>query len=72
MLLSIVSKMSKEGRLSKTDRGKLKDLILDSNPKLLQILHEYETSGNQQKLYSDFIKLAKSTSAATAGTQIIL
>lgn len=61
MLLSIVSKMSKEGRLSKTDRGKLKDLILDSNPKLLQILHEYEGSGNQQKLYADFIKLAKST-----------
>lgn len=61
MLLSIVSKMSKEGRLSKADRGKLKDLILDSNPKLLQILHEYETSGNQQKLYSDFIKLAKNT-----------
>ena len=61
MLLSIVSKMSKEGRLSKTDRGKLKDLILDSNPKLLQALHEYEARGNQPKLYSDFIKLAKST-----------
>ena len=66
MLLSIVSKMSKEGKLSKTDRGKLKDLILDSNPKLFQILHEYEASGNQQKLYSDFIKLAKNTSAGGA------
>ena len=64
MLLSIVSKMSKEGRLSKTDRGKLKDLILDSNPKILQILHEYEVGGNQQKLYSDFIKLAKSTTSS--------
>lgn len=62
LLLSIVSKMCKERRLTKTDRGKLKDLILDSNPKLLQILHEYETSGDQQRLYSDFIKLAKSPS----------
>jgi len=62
MLLSIVSKMSKEGKLSRTDRGKLKDLILDSNPKIYQILHEYETTENQQKLYSDFIKLAKNTS----------
>jgi hypothetical protein len=58
MLLAIVSRMLKEGLLSDEQKGKLKDLILDEDPKMLQCLQQYEMDGNRKVLYSSFLKLA--------------
>lgn len=58
MLLAIVSRMLKEGLLSPEQKGKLKDLILDEDPKMLQCLQQYEMDGNRKVLYSSFLKLA--------------
>jgi hypothetical protein len=58
MLLAIVSRMLKEGLLSPELKGRLKDLILDEDPKMLQCLQQYEMDGNRKLLYSSFLKLA--------------
>jgi len=58
MLLAIVSRMLKEGLLSPELKGRLKDLILDEDPKMLQCLQQYEMDGNRKILYSSFLKLA--------------
>lgn len=58
MLLAIVSRMLKEGLLSPEQKGKLKDLILDEDSKMLQCLQQYEMDGNRKVLYSSFLKLA--------------
>lgn len=54
MLFAVVSKMSKEGALNSAQRGVLKDLILESDARLLEHLQEYETGGNRDKLYYSF------------------
>lgn len=59
MLLAIISRMFKEGRLDNSSKGRLKDLILDENPSLLSSLQAYETDGDRRKLYSSFVKLAQ-------------
>ena len=58
MLLAIVSRMLKEGLLNPQQKGKLKDLILDEDAKMLQCLQQYEMDGNRKLLYSTFLKLA--------------
>eukprot|EP00358_Blepharisma_japonicum_P004414 CAMPEP_0202949042 /NCGR_PEP_ID=MMETSP1395-20130829/14887_1 /ASSEMBLY_ACC=CAM_ASM_000871 /TAXON_ID=5961 /ORGANISM="Blepharisma japonicum, Strain Stock R1072" /LENGTH=216 /DNA_ID=CAMNT_0049651701 /DNA_START=51 /DNA_END=698 /DNA_ORIENTATION=+ len=58
MLLAIVSRMLKEGLLNTQQRGNLKNLILDENPKLLQCLQQYEMDGDRRQLYSSFLKLS--------------
>ena len=58
MLLAIVSRMLKEGLLSPELKGRLKDLILEEDPKMLQCLQQYEMDGNRKVLYSSFLKLA--------------
>ena len=58
MLLAIVSRMLKEGLLNTQQKGKLKDLILDEDTKMLQCLQQYEMDGNRKLLYSTFLKLA--------------
>lgn len=58
MLFAVVSKMSKEGALNSKQRGVLKDLILESDSRLLQMLQEYESGGNRDKLYDSFQQVA--------------
>ena len=58
MLFAIVSKMSKEGIVNRTQRGKLKDLILDYDSRMLAFLHQCEIDGDRQKLYSNFVQLS--------------
>jgi hypothetical protein len=60
MLFAVVSKMSKEGLLNEGQRGVLKDLILDYDQRLLQCLQEYETGGDRDRLYFNFLTLANS------------
>lgn len=60
MLLAIVSKMSKEGVLDCEQRGILKDLILDYDPRVMRCLQEYETGGNRDKLYENLLSLSLS------------
>ena len=55
MLFAVVSKMSKEGLLSAKQRGILKDLILEYDPRLLTGLQEYDRAGNKEKLYYNFL-----------------
>ncbi len=50
--------MSKEGLLNEAQRGVLKDLILDYDQRLLQCLQEYETGGDREKLYFNFLQQA--------------
>jgi hypothetical protein len=54
-LLSIVSKMYMENYINESQRGLLKEFIMDHDERLLQILHDYEISGDSVKLY-DCIK----------------
>ena len=61
MLFAVVSKMSKEGLLTETQRGVLKDLILDYDQRLLACLQEYETGGDREKLYYNFLQVANSS-----------
>jgi len=58
MLFAVVSKMSKEGVLSAKERGVLKDLILDYDSRLISSLSEYESGGNKNKLYYNFLQVA--------------
>jgi hypothetical protein len=58
MLLAIVSRMLKEGLLNPEQKGKLKDLILEGDAKMMQCLQQYEMDGNRRLLYSSFLKLA--------------
>ncbi|OMJ75932.1 hypothetical protein SteCoe_24828 [Stentor coeruleus] len=58
MLLAIVSRMLKEGLLNPEQKGKLKDLILEGDTKMMQYLQQYEMDGNRRLLYSSFLKLA--------------
>ena len=50
--------MSKEGVINKQQRGVLKDMILDYDTKLLASLADYESTGDQEKLYYNFLQLA--------------
>jgi hypothetical protein len=57
-LLSIISKMFIENYINEKQRGTLKELIMDHDERLLQILHDYEISGNCKKLYDDIKDLS--------------
>lgn len=52
MLFAIVSKMSKEGDIDEIQRGVLKDLILDNDPRIMVCLANYEADGQRDRLYS--------------------
>lgn len=58
MMLSIVSRMLKENLLNSVQRGRLKDLILDADEGLVQVLYQYEMDGDRSKLYTSFLKLS--------------
>lgn len=58
MLLAIVSKMFKEGLLNKNQRGVLKDLIIDNDQRILNLLKQYEADGDRNVLYKNFLSLA--------------
>ena len=60
MLFAIVSKMSKEGVVNDKQRGILKDLILEHDPRMLGCLANYEAQGDRDKLYGHFIEIANS------------
>ena len=45
MLFAIVSKMSKEGDINETQRGVLKDLILENDNRIMTCLANYEADG---------------------------
>jgi len=60
MLLAIVSRMSKEGLLTSQQKGILKDLIIEDDPRLLQYLKQYEIDGNRKQLYQKCLHLATS------------
>lgn len=57
ILLAIVSNMHKEKAINLDQRGKLKDLILDSDPRLHAALNEYYIDGNRNLLYRNLIRL---------------
>jgi hypothetical protein len=57
-LLSIISKMFLENYINEKQRGLLKELIMDHDESLLNILHEYEVGGNCIKLYECIKNLA--------------
>jgi len=58
MLLAIVSKMSKEGLLNAQQKGVLKDLIIEDDPRIMQCLKQYEVDGNRKSLYKNCLHLA--------------
>ena len=58
-LLSIVSKMFLEYYINEEQRGLLKELIMDYDDKLMQILNEYEISGDCIRLYECIINLTQ-------------
>ena len=60
MLLAIVSKMSKEELLNKEQRGVLKDLIIENDPRILNCLRQYELDGDRKNLYKNCLNLAAS------------
>lgn len=57
MLLAIVSRMYKEKVVNLDQRGKLKDLIIDSDPRLNAPLNDYYLDGNRNNLYRNLISL---------------
>ena len=57
MLLSIVSKLFKEKFISLEQRGILKELILDKDHNLLNILTTYENTRNYKNLCESITKL---------------
>lgn len=61
MLLAIVSKMSKEKLLNPSQRGILKDLIIENDPRILQCLRQYELDGDRKNLYKNYLNLAANT-----------
>lgn len=58
--LSIISKMFNENYINDHQRGILKDMIMDHNPQLYNILEEYEIDGDSKKMYDNIIVLANS------------
>jgi len=62
MLFAIVSKMSKEGALNETQRGVLKDLILEQDGRIMSSLAIYEQEGDRDKLYSSMREIANQAS----------
>eukprot|EP00743_Colponemidia_sp_Colp-15_P006566 GILK01007074.1.p1 GENE.GILK01007074.1~~GILK01007074.1.p1 ORF type:complete len:395 (-),score=45.81 GILK01007074.1:158-1309(-) len=57
LLLAVVSRMFKEGLLDTTQRGHLKELILERDSRVLQCLREYEADGDRTKLFSTLQRL---------------
>jgi hypothetical protein len=57
MLLSIASKLYKEKFITIEQRGVLKELILDQDPNLLNILTTYENTRNYKILCESITKL---------------
>lgn len=57
ILLAIVSRMHKEKVIDLDQRGRLKDLILDSDPRLHQALNDYYIDNNRTNLYRNLINL---------------
>jgi len=58
MLLAIVSKMAKEGIINHQQRGLLKDLIIETDSRIINCLRQYELDGDRKKLYKDCLNLA--------------
>ena len=58
MLFAIVSKMNKEGDIDELQRGILKDLILEHDPRILNCLDQYEADGQRDKLYTVMTEIA--------------
>jgi len=50
--------MNKEGDIDELQRGILKDLILEHDPRILNCLDQYETDGLRDKLYSVMTEIA--------------
>lgn len=60
--LSIVSKMFNDKYINEYQRGLLKEMIMDQNQDLDNILDEYEMDADSKKLYENIIALADSYS----------
>lgn len=58
-LLSIVSKMFSDCYIDENQRGLLKEMIMDYDDNLMQILSDYEVSGDSNRLYECIIRLTK-------------
>ena len=50
--------MNKEGDIDELQRGILKDLILEHDPRILRCLDEYDADGQREKLYAAMTKIA--------------
>ena len=61
MLFAIVSKMNKEGDIDELQRGILKDLILEHDPRIMNCLAQYEADGMRERLYSVMTEIANQT-----------
>lgn len=58
--LSIISKMFNDNYIDENQRGLLKEMIMDQNQYLDNILDEYEIDADSNKLYENIIALADS------------
>jgi hypothetical protein len=58
--LSIISKMFNDNYINENQRGLLKEMIMDQNQYLDNILDEYEIDADSNKLYENIIALADS------------
>jgi len=58
--LSIVSKMFNDNYINEYQRGLLKEMIMDQNQYLDNILDQYEMDADSEKLYQNIIALADS------------
>ena len=59
--LSIISKMFNECLINENQRGILKEMIMDHNKVLNNILDEYEIDADSKKLYENIIQLANTS-----------
>lgn len=57
-LLSIISKMYKDNHINLEQRSVLKDMIIDHDKNLIEILNEYEISNDSKRLYENIIKIS--------------
>lgn len=65
--LSIISKMFNENYINEHQRGILKEMIMDRNQALNNILEEYEIDADSKKLYESIIQLANSYDKIKSG-----
>ena len=59
MLLSVCSKMFKEGKINESEKGQLKYLVLDNNHGLINSLKNYLENGDKEQLHMKILQILK-------------